>query len=68
MTKNDLIVKQQLEIEELKVVNSERKEALENIVLQCVCIGGPLNDNCGGYTHKQMYDFQRIVDTAEEAL
>ena len=68
MTENELIAKQQLEIEELEIVNSERKEALENIVLQCVRIGGPLNDNCGGYTDKQKYDFQRIVDRAEEAL
>lgn len=68
MTPEKLIAKQQLEIEELKIVSSERKQALEDIVSQCVCIGGPLNDNCGGYTHKQMGDFHRIVNRAEEAI
>ena len=68
MTKDELIAKQQIEIEELKQQSKERKSALKDIVSQCVCIGGPLNDNICGYTPRQIGDFHQIVIRAEEAI
>ena len=68
MNQVELIAKQQLEIENLKLESAERKEALEKISLCCVCIGGPLNDNCKGYTREQMADFFEINTLAESAI
>lgn len=68
MTKDELIAKQQLEIEELKEILIETEEGLDNIHLLCVSIGGPLNDNCKRYTRRQMEDFFQINTWAEAAL
>jgi len=68
MTTDELIAKQQLEIEELKITSNNRRQALEAIHLQCVCIGGPLNGNVKGYTRKQMKDFWDINEIAEAAI
>lgn len=66
MSKDELIAKQQLEIEELKSISSTRKEALRKISRLCTCIGGPLNDNKKGYTKEQMLDFWQINELAED--
>jgi phosphopantetheine adenylyltransferase len=68
MEKDELIAKQQLEIENLKQRVSELDEALRNIHSSIVCIGGPLNDNQKGYTHSQLSDFGYIVDQVEAVI
>ena len=65
MTKDELIVKQQLEIEQLKQDLDEYREACKKVVMRTVCIGGPLNDNVLQYTRKQMGDFFFIKKTLE---
>lgn len=60
-----VIAKQQREIESLKDELAGCVASLQEIVLTCVCIGGPLNDNIKGYTRDQMVDFFRIVSLAE---
>ena len=62
MNKDELIAKQQLEIEELNLAVKQYKEAEESIYNIIYCIGGPLNDNKLGYTKKQMLDFFRIKE------
>ena len=68
MSKDSLIVKQQLEIERLKEINKVQKKALNSISVECVGGGAPLNDNVKGYSHKQMGDFFRINEFAQEGL
>ncbi len=45
MTKDELIVKQQLEIEEYKAQLTENKEILKTLHYKFAGIGQPLNDN-----------------------
>ena len=68
MLEAELIAKQQLEIENLKKLIEIKNEALQEIHMSCICIGGPLNDNVKGYTRVQIGDFWRINHTAECAL
>lgn len=60
MTKDELIVKQQLELEELRAELAELKSSIQRANLIMICIGGPLNDNSLKYTKEQMADFFRI--------
>ena len=62
MTKDELIVKQQLEIERLHKEESEHQVAIDKVHRILFCIGGPLNDNKRGYTREQLGDFFRIKD------
>lgn len=65
MTKDELIGKQQLEIEELKEKLSHAKENLRNIRRILICVGGPLNDNFHQYTKKQLkpfFDIENYLD------
>jgi hypothetical protein len=62
MTKDELIVKQQLEIERLHKGYSEHQAALDRVHGILFCIGGPLNDSKLGYTREQMCDFLKIKD------
>ena len=65
MTKDELIVKQQLEIEQLReaiVKYESAKDAVYGIIF---CIGGPLNDNKLGYTKEQKTDFWRIKEAMD---
>lgn len=65
MTEQELIVKQALEIEELKQwkeANIEMKRDVHGIIY---CIGGPLNDNKLGFTKVQMGVFAEIVDALD---
>ncbi len=68
MLEAELIAKQQLEIENLKKLIEMKNEALQEIHMSCICIGGPLNDNVKCYTKVQMGDFWRINNAAECAL
>lgn len=62
MTRNDLITKQQLEIETLKRQVKEYKENCGTIQDIIYCIGGPLNDNKLGFSHKQQMTFFQIME------
>lgn len=54
MTKEELITKQQLEIEDLKVKLSELQEAIKAASAHFTCIGGPLNDNFLEFDKRQI--------------
>jgi hypothetical protein len=62
MTKDQLIAKQQLEIEMLKEESKRHAEACDEVHRIIYCIGGPLNDNKLGYTREQMRDFWAIKE------
>lgn len=68
MTYEELIAKQQIEIEGYKKVVGVAKKQFEEIILSIVCIGGPLNDNKKGYSPTQRKDFHEIKNTAEFGL
>ena len=57
MTKDELIAKQQLEIEELKEENAGLRADHEKIYYRLYNIGGPLNDNVLNYSKKQLKTF-----------
>ncbi len=60
MTKDELIAKQQLEIETMKETIKLHYESFLSIDGELHGIGGPLNDNYHQYTHKQLMPFLRI--------
>jgi len=62
MTKDELITKQALKIEELEEEVRLRKEAELTIHRIIYCIGGPLNDNKLGYSRPQLKIFADIVN------
>jgi hypothetical protein len=53
MTKDELIVKQQLEIEEFKKSREHNKEILKELHMKFYAIGAPLNDNILQFNRKQ---------------
>lgn len=61
MTKDELITKQQLELEEQRELLSQYKLGYSNIYGIIFCIGGPLNDNKLMYSHKQLSTFSEIA-------
>jgi len=68
MTHEELIAKQQIEIEEYKQAVGVAQKYFHQIMISIICIGGPLNDNKKGYTPIQKKDFQEILDHAEFGL
>lgn len=60
MDKNELIANQQLELQTLKEENRAYRDALHNIKLMLISIGGPLNDNYHQYNDKQLKIFREI--------
>lgn len=62
MTNDQLIVKQQIEIEELRIDKKAHDIAVEEVLSIMHCIGGPLNDNKKGYTIDQLKEFFKIKD------
>ena len=66
MTKDELIAKQQLEIEMLKKRLKWARKDKSDIVSALVCIGGPLNATVGGFSPKQRsYLHLNILQPAE---
>jgi len=61
----ELIGKQQLEIEHLKIRLRWANEDKQKITSALICIGGPLNDNKLGYNLAQRSYLQQILDLAE---
>lgn len=69
MTKDELITKQQLEIESYKQIIADHIETFNSIYKQLTCIGGPLNDNVLGYTKQQITrDLKPIAKICESYL
>lgn len=62
MTTKELIAKQQLEIENLKIRLEWAREDMRMIL---VCCGGPLNDNYLQYTKDQRAPLHEILRLAE---
>lgn len=60
MTKDELITKQQLEIESLREEQEAFEYACTKILNTMYSIGGPLNDNRDGFTNKQLQWFAKI--------
>jgi len=54
MTKEELITKQQLEIEQYQIAIEENKKLLKKIKLNFVAMGMPLNDNLLQFDKKQI--------------
>lgn len=65
MRKNDLIAKQQIEIEILNKRLMWAKQDKNEIVMTLICIGGPLNDNILRYSKEQRGLLHRILEFAE---
>jgi len=54
ISKDELITKQQLEIENYKVFFKDNKELIKDIKSRFYSIGQPLNDNCLEFNSKQL--------------
>jgi hypothetical protein len=67
MTDDELIAMQARRIEKLKAELADYKEAMGQIRLRLYCIGGPLNDNVGGYSKAQLGTFFDIAKHVIEA-
>ena len=65
MTREELIAKQQLDIEHLKIRLGWAREDKREIVMILVCCGGPLNDNYLQYTKDQRAPLHEILRLAE---
>lgn len=65
MTLEQLVAKQQLEIEKLKSVLEMYEKDREYIRCVLVGIGGPLNDNKLGYTSEQRAELRNIYSLVE---
>jgi hypothetical protein len=61
----ELIGKQQLEIEHLKIRLRWANEDKQKITSALICIGGPLNDNKLGYSVPQRNYLLQILELAE---
>lgn len=62
MTPEELITKQQLEIEQLKQHMWDQNAVMSKVHVIIYGVGAPLNDNRLHYTADQKRDFQRIAD------
>jgi hypothetical protein len=62
MTKEELITKQQLEIEELKSKVQLDSQAIDSVHSVLFCVGGPLNDNKHSYSREQLKPFFDIAN------
>jgi len=54
MTKEELIVKQQLEIENYKEIFKSNKEIIDSLYMDFYAIGRPLNDNILNFNREQL--------------
>lgn len=61
-----LIAEQAIKIAALEKQVADYQERMKAIKMECICIGGPLNDNKLGYTRVQMMPFSRILAQAED--
>lgn len=54
MTKDELITKQQLQLEEYKIAMEENMELNKKLVMKFIAIGQPLNDNVLQFNKEQL--------------
>jgi len=66
MTDDEIIAAQAREIIGLRGEMREMRNAMNRVVIQIVCVGGPLNDNKLHYTPQQLVIFKKIVDELED--
>ena len=66
MTKDELISKQQLEIEEMKSILESNKSIISDLHFKIHRIGQPLNDNCLNFNKDQMLWVSKILDLVEQ--
>jgi len=66
MTKDELLIKQQLQIEEYKEMLKENKELKSQIVGKFYSIGQPLNDNVLQMNKDQMMWCFGVVELVEQ--
>jgi hypothetical protein len=62
MTKDELIVKQQLKIEEYESKLSQNAETINDIKMLFYAIGQPLNDNVLKFNNKQLQWCFEVMD------
>lgn len=65
MTKEELITKQQLEIEEYKIAAKENNETIKELKGQFIGIGQPLNDNVLRFNGYQLQWCYRVLELIE---
>ncbi len=65
MNKDDLIVKQQLEIESLKDDLKTINDGINEVHGFIYNIGAPMNDNIDGFTPKQLKVFRNISESLD---
>lgn len=65
MTKDELIVKQQLQIEEYKEMLQENTEIIHDLKMRFYAIGQPLNDNILSFNKDQLLWCAKTVDLIE---
>ena len=68
MTKEELITKQQLEIEGLKGRANKALGIYDMVTSKSHCVGGPLNDNVLGFTVPQKRWLHELIYDIEELL
>lgn len=66
LTPEQLIVRQQLEIENLKKEKKENVKLLENIKARFISIGAPLNDNCLQFNNEQLKWCAKVYNLIEQ--
>ena len=66
MTSEELIGKQQLEIEKYKKAFEENRELIKDITCKFVCIGQPLNDNLLQFNKEQIKWCFEVLSLVEQ--
>ena len=65
MTVEELVTKQQLEIERYKSILENNEKIIDNLHYKIHGIGQPLNDNCLEFNNKQLKWAQEVLDLVE---
>lgn len=65
MTTEQLITKQQLEIEELKTQNTDFLDLIKWFVISAYAVGWPLNDNILWFNKEQRVYIKRWADSMD---
>ena len=66
MTKDELISKQQLEIEKMKSILEANKIIISGMYLKIYGIGQPLNDNSINFNQQQLVWVSQILNLVEQ--
>lgn len=66
MTKDELIAKQQLEIEEMRLILNENENIISDLHFKIHGIGQPLNDNNLNFNKDQMFWVTQVLELVEQ--